>query len=121
MPNWSPDWNNVKWDHGAAVSAARALDEAANQLEEATWRRRQLAEVACEDWRGRYRNEFDADLEGIVHRANQMVSEFRAKANEIRGADQRARDEQNHREEERRRWKREKEEEDRLNLLKGSV
>lgn len=118
MPNWTPNWDNVRWDHSAAAEAARAFDDTAIFLEESAYRRRQVADEARAEWRGRYRDEFDVDLDTILRRAAELAAEFRAKATEIRRADQRSQEEQRRRELERERWRREKEQEEQQSLLR---
>lgn len=118
MPNWEPNWDDVEWDHGAASEAAHELDRAAAFVEESAHRRRQVADEARAEWRGRHREEFDGDLDRMLHRAAELAAEFRTKASAIRSADQQAYEEQRRRERERERWRREKEEEERRSLLR---
>jgi membrane-bound lytic murein transglycosylase len=118
MPNWEPNWHDVKWDHGAAAEAAHALESAAASLDESAHRRRQVADQAREEWRGRKREEFDMQLDKMLRRAAELAAEFRAKASEICRADQRAFEEQRRRELERERWRHEKEMEERQSLLR---
>lgn len=120
MPAWEPNWNNVRWDHGAADDAALALRRAADLLEETAARREQLAREAQAEWKGRFREEFDERLVYMLRRARQLAQEYRAKATEILQKSQMAYEEQKHRERERERWRREKEEEERaLSLQQG--
>jgi hypothetical protein len=113
MPDWEPNWNDVDWDHAAAQEAARELDRTANLLEESKHRRRQLANEARVEWRGRCRDEFDGRLTKTLHRAAELAAQLRAKASEIRDADRRAHAEQRRREQERERWWHEKRMEER--------
>ncbi len=113
MPNWQPNWNNVRWDWGAASEASHALRRAADRLEQTLVEKERLANVARREWRGRYRDEFDAEFAAMKTRAQQLASDFRQKAFEIDRASARAEAEQRHREAERARWQREKEAEDR--------
>lgn len=113
MPNWQPNRNPVRWDWGAASEAVAALERAAARIEETLHERLRLAAEAQQEWRGRYRDQFDGDLERIKTRARQLISEYRAKAWEIRSASERALQEKHRREAEIARWEREKAEEDR--------
>jgi hypothetical protein len=113
MPNWQPNWNNVRWDWGASDAAAQALRQTADRLDQGTGDRQQLASQAQIDWRGRYRNEFDDELARLVSRARGLAAELRQAADRIQYAANRAYDEQRHRESERRRWNREREDEER--------
>lgn len=117
MPSWNPNWSNVHWDWGAADAAARALRNAADQLDSLTDARLREARSAQAQWRGRFRVRFDDDLTRWVRKARNVAAQFRHKADQIHGASQRAREEQHQRESERRRWwdekRREEEEEQR--------
>jgi uncharacterized protein YukE len=113
MPNWQPNWNDVQWNQGAAREASAALRRAAARLRD-TWSERQrLAAAACEQWRGRYRDEFDVALRGMGATALNLADSYEQKANEIDSASRRAEAEQRHRDAERDRWRREKADEDR--------
>lgn len=113
MPNWQPNRSDVVWDWGAANDAANELERAAGLLDELTARRRRAADAAREEWRGRYRDEFDRDLDEMLRRAAELADQMRRKAREIRGAADRARDQQNFRVSERNRWESERREEER--------
>lgn len=113
MPNWQPNWNNVRWDWGASDAASLALRRAADQLDQSTSERQRLAAQAQVEWRGRYRDEFDSDLARILAQGRNLATELRQAADRIQSAANRAHDEQRHREAERRRWHREREDEER--------
>jgi len=113
MPNWQPNWNNVRWDWGAADEARSALCHAADLLDGTANERSSVARDAQAEWRGRDREQFDGELAQLLRRAHDLANECREAANRIAQASQRAWDEQKHRERERERWRREKEEEDR--------
>jgi hypothetical protein len=113
MPNWQPNWDNVRWDWGAADNARAALCRAADRLDETNGQRVRRAAEAQAEWRGRYRDKFDGDLAGMVARSNGLAAQFRDAAGRIAQASQRAWEERRHRENERARWQREKEEEER--------
>lgn len=108
MPDWQPNWNDVNWDHGAAEEAARELERLAAFLEETKHRRRQMADEARVEWRGRCREEFDGRLARTLKRASSLAAELRGKAAEIRAADRRAYEEERRRERARERWEHEK-------------
>jgi len=113
MPSWQPNWNNVNWNHGAAGDAANELRRAADLLEETAARRKHAADTARREWRGRYRDEFDHNLDDMLRRARELAERMRHKAREIDDAGNRAREQQRHRERERERWHHEKREEER--------
>ena len=113
MPNWQPNWNDVRWNWGAAAAASNALRRAAGQLDQTTDVRASVAGEAQQEWRGHHRETFDVDLRGVTVSFRSLAEEMRAAANRIDAASDRARAEQNHRERERDRWRREKEREER--------
>ena len=113
MPNWTPNWNNVQWDSGAAYAAADALDRAASKLDMTLQDRLRLAAEAQAEWRGPYRQQFDQELDQIRRGALALADDFRRTAGRIRAATRDAEAEQRRREAERERWHREKEAEER--------
>ena len=112
MPNWQPNWNNVRWDWGAASAAASSLRRAADKLDATAQERQRAATEAQREWRGRYREEFDEQLRNMLRRATELAAEFRYMAHRIEQASQNAWAEQRHRESERRRWHSEKRKEE---------
>jgi uncharacterized protein YukE len=120
MPNWQPNWENVRWNHGAAEAAIAALRRAADMLDHTTADRARVADEAKIEWLGRYREEFDGQLAQILRRAHELANECRTTASQIASASQRAHEEQNRRERERERWRMEKEAEERARKRKQS-
>jgi hypothetical protein len=112
VPNWQPDWEDVRWNYVAADRAAAELDRAAGELESTSDARRQVADTSAAEWRGAYRRRFDQQLTETLRAAWWQAGEFRDAAARIRRATQWARDEQLRRERERERWRREKADED---------
>ncbi len=113
MPDWQPNWNDVRWDRSAASQAIKALESAANLVDDSFSDRHQAAKMAAATWRGRHREAFDSYLKEIELRSRLLATELREKANEIRRQDIAAYEEQRRRERERQRWFAEKHEEDR--------
>ena len=66
MPNWQPNWQDVHWDYAAAQGAVSALRRAADLVDQRADERARAALQAIEQWRGRYRNEFDERLDGTI-------------------------------------------------------
>ena len=120
MPNWQPNWENVRWNHGAAEAAIAALRRAADMLDHTATDRARVADEAKVEWRGRYREEFDGQLAQMLRRAHELANEYRTAAGQIAGASQRAQEEQNRRERERERWRMEREAEERAQKRKQS-
>lgn len=117
MPNWNPNWNNVRWNWGASNAAISALRSAADRLDSFAYERTRAAAEAQAEWRGGYRNDFDLRLQQTLGQSRDLANQLRDAANRIAQASQRATDEQNRRERDRRRWyeekRREEEEEER--------
>lgn len=113
MPNWYPNRNPVEWDWGAADAAMHVLRQAADKLDDSANNRERYAVEAQREWRGRYRLQFDEELRRLVTQARELAAEFRALADRIGYASQRAYEEKRHREAEIRRWEHEKREEQR--------
>ncbi len=113
MPNWEPNWRDVVWNHQASSDAIAALHQAADAIEQAAAQRQQAAALATHLWQGVHRQIFDQDLQRIQRTAAELAASYRAAANTIWQASERARQEQEHRIRERERWHREREEEER--------
>jgi len=119
MPNWTPNWNDVRWDWGAGDEAAAALRRAADKLGGTARERLRVAREAQAEWRGRYRDEFDVHLDRMVRQARELADEYRQVASRIASAGRRAYEEQRHREYERERWRREKRAEEQAERSRG--
>lgn len=111
MPNWQPNWQDVRWDWGAAQQASTALRCMADLLDQTASEKRKLAEEAVREWRGRFRVEFDEHLARMLSDSRNLAALCREIASRIDAASQWAREEQNRRLAERARWRRELEEE----------
>jgi hypothetical protein len=112
VPNWQPNWQDVRWNYAAANLAAAELDRASDQLESTSNTRLQVSSAAATEWRGVYRRRFDQQVTASLRSAWQQAGEFRDAATRIRRATQWAREEQARREADRARWYREKAAED---------
>ena len=113
MPNWQPNWNDVRWNWGAADEAIAALRRMADRLDQSAHERTRVADPAQRQWRGRYRNDFDHYLERLLQEARSRAGECRDAAGQVARASQAAAEEQHRREADRRRWWDEKREEER--------
>lgn len=112
MPNWQPNWQDVRWDYAAADRATSELDQAADTLDRTSTSRGDAADRARAEWRGAYRARFDMQLMDALGSAWQLAGTFRESAARIRQASARAREEQASRERARQRWYQEKAQED---------
>ena len=112
MPNWQPNWQDVRWDFAAAERAASELDRATDELDRTSATRREAAQRATAQWFGLYRTQFDSLLAGTLSTAQFLAGLFRDAALRIRRASVQAWEEQQRREADRRRWRAEKAKED---------
>ena len=76
MPNWQPNWEDVRWNYAAADRAAAELDHAAGELEPTSDARRQVADASAAEWRGTYRRRFDQQLTETLRAAWWQAGEF---------------------------------------------
>jgi uncharacterized protein YukE len=106
-----PNWQDVRWNHGAAEAAGGALRRAADEVERAAGERARAAAEAVVLWNGAHRRDFDERLAGLLAAARDLAAELRAAAAAIGHASQLAREEQARREREREQWERERREE----------
>ena len=120
MPNWQPNWQDVRWDFAAADRAASELERAADELDRTLATRNQSGQRATADWFGAYRDQFDAQLSGTQRTSQYLAGSFRAAAARIRQASLQASEEQARRLRERDRWRREKAQEDARKQSVGS-
>lgn len=112
VPNWQPNWQDVRWDFAAADRAASELDRAAEDVDRTLAARNEAAQRATAEWRGAYRMQFDAQLDGTRRTARYLAGTFRDAATRIRQASGQAMQEQASRERARERWRQEKADED---------
>ena len=117
MPNWEPNWSDVKWDHAIAAETARKLDQLADSLDQLVVDRQRLAQDAQNGWQGRKRDEFDQKLAALQQQSKNVASGYRAKASLIRHQSIQAAAEQMRRNLSRLRWTAEVEAEKLLNRL----
>lgn len=111
MPNWKPNWQDVRWDHAAANAAIQALQRVANTLDSTRRSRIDVAQHAVAQWLGMHRTTFDGFLNQTISESQALAEECRAAAARIARASEQAQIEQRHRERERARWYEEREEE----------
>ena len=121
MPNWQPNWQDVRWNFAAADAAAAALDRAAGTLDRTEASRDQVAQRAQADWFGKYSLEFMTQLSGMDTTAQSLAARLRAAAKTVRSFSGRATMEQAQRERDRARWRREKADEDAAKARKQSA
>src|SRR2546421_9557343 len=76
MPNWQPDWQDVRWNYDASEQAASELRRVATELDRACFERSRAAEQATREWRGVYRRQFDDDLRDILRRGRALAEDY---------------------------------------------
>lgn len=104
MPNWSPNWTDVRFDEAAAEQAAAACERAARLVREITARRAVMAAFALLGSQGPWQDQLHRRLRSIYGRSEEMESRLRAVAAALRDASARAHGEQASRVAERQRW-----------------
>jgi uncharacterized protein YukE len=107
MPNWQPNWQDVRWNQAAASRAIAELRRVAEELDETAGERARVAGEATAQWQGDHRRAFDGYLAAVLTDARRLAHAYREAARQIAQASERARVEQAHRERERARWRRE--------------
>jgi hypothetical protein len=113
MPNWSPNWQDVRWDHGASDAAIAALRRAASEVDRQAGERARAALTMLGEWRGAHRLTFDERLRRADAEDTALAGDLRRAAQQVARLAQQAREEQSRRERERDEWERECEREDR--------
>ncbi len=111
MPNWSPNWTDVRWDHAAANAAIAALNQAAAALDSGNTDRIRQAQTAVEEWFGGHRVTFDEYLTKVLKEGGDLATQYRRAAQDIANASTQATDAQNQRLRDRRRWEDESDQE----------
>ena len=92
MPNWQPNWQDVRWDW------------AADDLDRTSSARNQAADRATADWFGAYRAQFDGQLSATLGMGWHLAGLLREAALRVRQASFRASEEQLSRVRARQRW-----------------
>ncbi|HYF63725.1 MAG TPA: hypothetical protein VD886_12975 [Herpetosiphonaceae bacterium] len=111
MPDWSPNWTDVRWDHAAANAAVTALNQAAGAIESGNTERITQARAAVEQWSGPHRDTFDDYLKKVLKEGGDLAAAYRKAATDIANASRNATEEQNKRVRDRERWYDERDEE----------
>jgi hypothetical protein len=107
MSRWDrPNYEDVRWDHGAAAAATAALRHAATELEQAASDGERLAGAATRFWMGGHALTFAMRRRLLSTEARDLAADCRAAAAAVGAADERARAEQARREREREEWER---------------
>lgn len=104
MPDWNPNWEDVRWSHPAADAARNALQRAADLVERTNGERGRAAVTAVGFWQGAHRTTFDQQLVLLGNSARDVATALRDAAAAIGRAALAAQEEQNRRERERQRW-----------------
>jgi uncharacterized protein YukE len=113
MPNWEPNWRDVRWNYGEAAALAAKLRRAAGQLDDHNDSRDGVGTRANEAWRGMHRASYDDYLPKAISESDGRAATLRKLAAQLDRLSEDARREQARREQARRRWREEKADEER--------
>lgn len=105
-----PNYEDVRWDHGAAGAAIFALRYAADTIERTIGDCTRLGIDACQVWLGSHRTFFDEQRHTQNLDAGQLAGDCRDAANRLARADAEAHDEQTRRVRDRAEWERQERE-----------
>lgn len=104
MPAWTPQWQDVRFDHAAAARLAAEASALAAQLTSDAGVRGDLAAAVLADWRGRRADRATPRLRGLPDELEERAADLRNLAATVEQASAEARAEQARREADRRRW-----------------
>jgi len=107
VPDWTPDWTDVDFDHAAARAAADACRRAAGVADASATSTGAARGSAVEDWTGVHRDDFDIEEPVVLDELTDTRTELLTLATAIEDGATAATTEQAHRESERDRWWRE--------------
>lgn len=107
MPDWTPNWSNVVFDHAAAADAAEACRSASRSIASVTGTAGGARGDAVADWSGAYRDDFDAEEPVVLEDLEETRTDLIGLAAAIESGASQARAEQTRREQDRDRWRRE--------------
>lgn len=104
MPSWSPEWEDVAFDHARAADAADALRSAAGTTSDVRHAMPGAAGDATEDWDGELVGDFTTEEAAVGTRLEGLREELVALAARIEAGSEDAHAEQRRREAGRERW-----------------
>jgi hypothetical protein len=107
MPAWTPNWNDVRFDHHAAMHFAHTCRRAASMLDATMDTRVELAGSTAVEWAGAHRDSFDRNLIYERQLANAVVTDLVQSARSAEAASSAAMAAQRQREADRQRWQEE--------------
>ncbi len=114
MPNWSPNWHDVEFDHNAAQDYIDAGLALVTKLEAWLTAREKAAQDARKEWKGPHRLHFDKELARQHREAVDIIEDLHYSMKTVRDAMAFAAMEQRRRMDDRSRWTMENEAEIRL-------
>jgi len=116
VPSWQPNWEDVRFDHAAAVEAAEACRRGATTADATAQAVTAAAPSASRDWSGSLSDDFRRELPELGDELSARHGELNALARQIEAAGDEARAEQARREQQRERWHDQARKEARRNL-----
>jgi hypothetical protein len=105
MPSWTPDWNDVQFDHRTAEWAAAACDRAARVVTSAGSERGRLVRLAVATASGPRVDALARRNAQLADADQQVATTLQLVANRLRGASAQAAADQAGREADRARWR----------------
>ncbi len=95
MARWDePNYEDVRWDHGAAADVIGALQRTAAEVEQVVAEGEQAAHVAMLLWQGLHFSDFVTRRGALSTEGRNLAADCRAAAAAVAAADERARAEQ---------------------------
>jgi uncharacterized protein YukE len=104
VPNWTPEWADVQFDHAAAHEYAATCRRTSAEVRRIAFARHKLAEHAVVDWEGPHRVTFDHDTALWSNAAEDVAMHLDAIAAKVDTAAATAHQMQSAREQARQRW-----------------
>jgi uncharacterized protein YukE len=104
MPNWTPDWSTVAFDHQAAQTYADACRRTGSELTRIRQQRSGLARGAVIGWEGPSRERFDSDMARWDREAESISAQLHSTAEQVEAAAAEARRMQQFRHDQQRLW-----------------
>lgn len=108
MPNWQPNWEDVRFDHGAATGAATELRATSRRIRDLCHLRGEAQRTDLHGWVGPARIEWQRRFLASQREGQALADACDREAGRIEAAAEAARTEQRARERQRESWYRER-------------
>jgi len=114
MPDWTPRWDDVVFDHAAADRLAATARQVARSLDLDAQVRAGRVETVLSAWEGRLRDRAAPRLRAVPGELGDLADRLLRLAAEVEDAAAAAHADQRRREDDRARWRRERADEERV-------